>query len=177
VADDMQHWLALIRATKDRLNRLEEQKARYGYATPPQIDSEIALARSDMEVYAARLAQGPPPSEEAQERVEGDANILVLSYRVRQVEKQIKDALTAIQAQIAYNNEEAVRWRAREGDIRKQRQQEADARMTRVEEQVQALAERVNTFVEGWRRWFVWIVAGMFVLLVLAFFVFLSIKR
>lgn len=155
MSEDIQHYLALIDDTTKRLKVLERQRAQLGSATPPHITNEIAQCEKDIQVYTARLDVGAPPSDRARNSVPGDPDILIIQWRQRQLEDVVKDALTtlqaqqtAMQAQIGYNNEEAVRWRAEERTQRKTGQQRNEDRLEKLESgmaTVRAWQENVAT--------------------------------
>ena len=164
MADDIQHYRELIRATRERLKALEIQKAQFGFSTPPHIDNEIAECHKDIEVYNALLWEGAQPSEKAKNEVPGDPDVLLLKYQVVQLREFVKDALTspknqqketsaAVQAQITYNNEEAVRWRAEERQQRKAGQERNEERLSNLEVTTRGLREWQENITSMFRSW------------------------
>ena len=183
MADDLQHWLNLIRATKARLQRLEEQKATYGFATPPHIDAEIAQANKDLEVYQGRLKVGPPPSEKAQNAVEGDAQQVLIEAKLKEIKEANAAALTsvietvnridaktetigakvqAIDIKASAIDAKTEAYRDADNEVRIERQQENDQKFTALGDTVDMLLDMVQR-ANGRSDWVLWRV-GLIVL-------------
>jgi len=138
--EDVQHWLKLITATRERLNVLEEQIARMGPSAPPHVQTEAIQARKDIELYRARLVT-VQPSEKANNAVGGNAHEILVDYRLTRLEKKVDDGLATVYETVTANNARAEEWRRNEREFRVERQQEHDERLTEIERNAATTAD------------------------------------
>lgn len=154
-AADTQHWLDLIEETTKRLHARQKQRAQYGYDTPPYILTEIEQCEKDIELYRAQLSVGVQPSEKAQNEVPGDAQQLLIEYRLKQQDEKISDALTGLARALEHLTEKVHAIDAKgdarhstEQEVRRERQEENDARFTGIEQQQSMLIETTSRMRE-----------------------------
>ena len=190
MSEDIQHYHDLIEETRKHLRVLELQKVQYGLNVPPHIENGIAKCQADIEAYTARMQTGPPPSDEAQRKVDGNAELIVLKYRFDLLHKLVEDALVSIEKQqktrdeqyrasldafrqqITYDSQANAQWKAEERNQRKAGQDRNEGRLGKLETDMTVVREWQEHITIMFRSWIsrVMIVALLIIVAAAAFY-------
>lgn len=149
--DEIKYLIELRETIKRNLRALNIKKAGFGsLGGPAHLDVEIAQATKEVAVLDAKLSTVQLSEEVVNAVGPIDASTLLLDYRVKQLDQRMNDGLRHIVEQVKVVAEQVTRIDAvteerwhREQEVRAQRQQEHDARMTAMEETQEAVVSKL----------------------------------
>lgn len=142
--DDELRFLIELRDTTQRtLRTLRLQKAEFGIGAPPHIDLGIRQATKEIAILEAKLNTVQISQTVIDAVGPQDAGALLVEYRLKQIDAKFNDGLVQLGDRLREFVETAERRYELEQRVRAQRQEEHDARMTLIEQGIDANATQV----------------------------------